>query len=244
MRLAALALVALALAGCETTAEKSAKLEKAAKLAQKQAAARGVVGQQGVTVAHESSIIKVAGTTVLHGSEGAAVVVTLHNTSATAQRKIPIAITVRSASGATLYTNDEPGLSPSLTSVPLIPAHGELSWIDDQIQASGTPASVTARVGEGTPLTGTAPVLSVEGVQLTHEVAGPGAEGKILNHSPTAQQELVVFAVARHGAAIVAAGRAVIPEAAPSGATHFQLFFTGSPAGASVSYEAPPTTIG
>ena len=75
--------------------------------------------------------------------------------------------------------------------------------------------------------------------QLTHEVAGPGAEGKILNHSPTAQQELVVFAVARHGAAIVAAGRAVIPEAAPSGATHFQLFFTGSPAGASVSYRGP-----
>ena len=47
VRLAALALVALALAGCETTAEKSARLEKAAKLAQKEAAAHGVVGKQG-----------------------------------------------------------------------------------------------------------------------------------------------------------------------------------------------------
>ena len=110
VRLAALALVALALAGCETTAEKSARLEKAAKLAQKQAAAHGVVGKQGVSVAHVSRIIKVTGTTVLHSPEGAAVVVTLHNTSATAQRKIPIAITVHDASGATVYTNNEPGL--------------------------------------------------------------------------------------------------------------------------------------
>jgi hypothetical protein len=244
VRLAALALVALALAGCETTAEKSAKLEKAAKLAQKEAAAHGVVGQQGLSVATQSRIIKVGATQLLRSAEGTAVVVTLHNTSAMAQRDVPIAITLRGASGAPVYSNNAAGLSPSLVSAPLIAAHGQLNWIDDQIQPSGTPVSVTVRVGEGKPLAAPAPQLSVEGAQETQEAAGPGAEGKVLNHSPTAQQELVVFAVASRAGAIVAAGRAVIPEAAASGTTHFQLFFIGDPRGAQVQYEVPPTAVG
>ena len=39
------------------------------------------------------------------------------------------------AGGAPVYSNDTPGLAPTLTAVPLVPAHGELTWVDDQVPA-------------------------------------------------------------------------------------------------------------
>ena len=88
----ALALGAVSLAGCETTAEKSAKLEKAAKrIAPAQ--------QQGLSIAHASSIVKVLSATLVHGTEGTAAVLTLHNSSAKAIREVPISISLKDANG-------------------------------------------------------------------------------------------------------------------------------------------------
>src|SRR2546421_11938887 len=42
---------------------------------------------------------------------------------------------------------------------------------------------------------------------------GPSEEGALANESHTAQQELVIYAIARRAQRIVAAGRAVLPEA-------------------------------
>ncbi len=53
MRRAALVLVALALTGCETTAEKSARLERQAKLA-----ANGALAQKGLSITRESTVCR------------------------------------------------------------------------------------------------------------------------------------------------------------------------------------------
>jgi len=144
VRWAVLALVALALSGCETSAEKSAKLEKAA-------LARLPKGPapSGLSVTKPSRVLKVLSSTILHDSEGTAAVVTLRNDSPSALQAVPLEITLTGASGSTLYSNTGSGLSPSLTSVSYIPAHGTTTWVDDQVQAAETPTAIRAVAGEG-----------------------------------------------------------------------------------------------
>jgi hypothetical protein len=127
-------------------------------------------------------------------------------------------------------------------SAALLPAHAVMTWIDDQVQASGTPASVSVKVGEGTPATGAIPQLSVEGAHLAE--GGTEAEGNLVNHSPVAQQELVVYALARRAGRIVAAGRAVLAQAPAGTSSPFQIFFVGDPRGARLEVSAPATTPG
>jgi hypothetical protein len=251
VRRAALVLVALAcalegtLSGCETSAEKSAKLEKVAKREAAVAKRHEELVQKGLSITHESTKIRVSATAVVHSSEGTAAVVTLRNLSATAQRDVPIAIAVKSASGATIYTNRISGLASALVSVPLLPAHGTTTWIDDQIEAAGTPATVSARVGEGEPVTGAVPKLSVQGAHLLNdEASGLEDEGTVANHSAVAQRELVLYAVARRAGRIVAAGRALIPQVAAGGSARFQVFFIASPQGAQLELSAPASTVG
>ena len=55
---------------------------------------------------------------------------------------------------------------------------------------------------------------------------------------------LVVYAIVRRGAQVVAAGRAIVPEAPAGASTHFQLFFIGDPKGGSLVIDAPPSTLG
>lgn len=240
MRRAALVLVVLAITGCESNQERSAKLQKAAKHREGEAAQRRELAQRALTITRQSTKVRVTATAIVRGSEAAAAVVTLRNVSSTPLRDVPVQITVRDAHGASIYTNAIPGLSPTLLAAALIPAHGILTWIDDQVQGTGTPVSVSAKVGEGTPLTGAIPQLSVKGVHL----AEAQAEGNVVNHSAITQQELVVYGVARKGGRIVAAGRALLPAAAARASSPFQIFFVGNPSGAQLEITAPATTPG
>jgi hypothetical protein len=233
VRIAALLLVALALTGCETTAEKSAKLEKRAKRIT-------LTQQKGLSISHPSVLVKVVETAVVHSSEGTAAVITLHNSSAKPLRALPIAITVKDAKGASLYTNSTPGLSSTLVSVGLLPAHGELTWIDDQVQTTGVAAGASAVVGEGGTVSAQLPDISVQGASVQEG----SAEGTVVNHSAVAQRELVVYAVARRGGRIVAAGRAVLASVPANASTRFQVFFIGDPRGAQLQVSAPATTLG
>jgi hypothetical protein len=237
--LGALALVlgAVSLAGCETTTEKSATLEKAAKRTTPAA-------QQGLSIAHESSVVKVQSATLVRGTESTAAVLTLHNSSAQAIRDVPISISLRDATGATVYTNATPGLAKTLTSLALLPAHGDGVWIDDQIP--GTSAkSLATKVGEGTPASGSLPRLAIREAQLAKDPSGAAtAEGTIANPSRTGQSELVVYALALKGGRVVAAGRAVLASLTPGASAPFEAFFVGAPAGAQLKLSAPPTALG
>jgi hypothetical protein len=234
----ALALGALVLSGCETTAQKSARLERQAKHVTLQQ-------QKGLTITRESAAIEVIDATVLRGPERAAAVVTLKNRSAHAQRAVPIAITVEDARGKTLFQNDEPGLEHALVSIPSIPARETVVWVDDQLPASGSPASVSARVGQAPAVAGQLPRLTVGGTKLGEDPAsGAIAEGTVANRSRVAQSGLVLFAFARRAGRIVAAGRAVVPELAPGASAPFQASLVGDAHGASLQVFAPPTSFG
>jgi hypothetical protein len=237
VRLVALALVALTLTACESNQERSAKLEKAAEKHKGEAARRRALAQQALTITRTSTKVKVLASAVVSGSEGAAAVVTLRNASNTTLSDVPIQIDVRDAHGASVYRNNIAGLSATLLSVALVPAHATLTWIDDQVQASAKPASVSVRVGEGTGVVGAIPAMSVTGSHLSEAQA----EGNLVNHSSVEQPELVIDAVARRAGRVVAAGRALLAQAPAGASTPFQIFFVGNPDGANLEFSATAT---
>jgi hypothetical protein len=229
--------VAVALYGCESTQERSADLQRKAK--------HDVLAAHSVAVTKESPSVKVLQSTVIHSSSQSAVVVALRNTSTHTLENAPIELTVRDAHGSVLYQNNASGLESSLSTVSLLLPGQETIWVDDQVTASGVPASASALVGEGAQASGSIPRLSISG---THQSAEAGAEttlsGGVTNHSQTTQQNLVVYAVARRGGKIVAAGRAVLPEVPPKGTNvPFQIYFAGDPGGAQIQTSAPATTF-
>jgi hypothetical protein len=236
-RLAVLICMALLLGGCESNQERSAALEKV-RLAHR------VVEQKGLTVTTVNPAVKVVATATVHGESGTAAVVTLLNTAKTALRDAPIAISVTGKGGTTLYANNAAGLEPSLTTVSLLPADAQTVWIDDQVQAAGTPTGVQVRVGLAPAVNGTPPQLSVAGVHVSEEPSGVVAEGTVTNHSGVSQQQLVVFVVGRREGTVVAAGRAVLPEVKAGASTQFQAYLTGNAHGAKLEASAPPTTFG
>lgn len=230
-------LAILALAGCDSSQEKSATLERAAKLA----AAHEQRVDKALTISRESADVKVLSAGVVSSSEGAAAVVTVRNISPRTLASVPIEIKVKSAGGQIVFQNNAAGLEAALTTIALVPAHGEATWVDDQLPKSGAPASVTARLGEVPAVSGPTPQVEVQG--LHPEEAGAGAAGTVRNRSHVAQRGLVVFVVARRTGRVVAAGRAVLAELSPGASAPFQVFFVGSAAGASLQASAPATTL-
>jgi hypothetical protein len=235
VRWAALLLVALALSGCESTQEESAKLEKTAK--------HFALSQRGLTIAHASTQVQVLGATVVRDSEGAAAAVTVRNSSSHTLSAVPIAITVKGAHGQTLYQNNAPGLEAGLTQISSLPAHGSVTWVDDQVPRLNEPASAGALVGEAAVESGPQPRIEVPAVHLAEASTGEVA-GTVHNRSTVTQQHLVVYVVARRAGTIVAAGRAVLAEAAAGASVPFQAFLVGTPIGARLEASAPASTFG
>jgi hypothetical protein len=235
---ALLALAGAVLAGCETTAEKSARLERAAQRRGGGAAAKGL------QITHPSSTLKVTDAALVGGSEGAAAVVTIRNTARQAVHDVPIALTVKDPSGATAYTNTTPGLARTLVYVPYIAGGSEAFWVDDQLPPQAAHGTVAATVGQAPALIRPAPLLVVSGAHTYEDPTnGLGEEGTVSNRSSVTQEGLVIFAVARTGHGVAAAGRAVLPQLGAGASTRFQVFWVGNPAGARVEIAAPPSTV-
>jgi hypothetical protein len=237
-RAAAGVLALAALTGCESTQDKSARLER-------QAARAGDPGK-GLEVRRRSREVRPVRTFTLQDANGTAVVIELRNRSDRALAGIPVAIDVRGDAGRSLYANDVPGLDPSLVRVPLLEPGERLLWVNDQVAASGRPTGVRARVGAGArPVAGDVPRIRLSGAELQPDpVSGVAAVGTVRNRSQVEQRRLVVFAVARRGGRVVAAGRAIVNRLRAGKAARFTAFFIGDPRGARLELAAPPTVTG
>lgn len=234
----AIALACLALAGCETTQEKSAKLERAAK---HRAVATNVAG---LKIAAASSTIRPVAETALHSSEGTAIAVELANSSSAAVN-VPLLVSVGEGASASGYSNSAPGLAHSLIALSYIPAHSHAIWVDDQVQLAGAPGKATAKVGAATPAKGAPPAIAIVSHKLEEEAGGIEVlTGEVANRSSIDQRELVVYAVARRDSKIVAAGRSVLTSLAAGATGRFQIFLLGASAkGAALELSAPPSSF-
>lgn len=234
----ALAGVALVVTGCESTQDKSAKI----------AAELGPVKQEkGLKISKQSKEVEVVSSTLLTDQNGSAVVVRLRNRSNENLVGVPIAIDVLDAKGKSVYTNGIPGIEPALAAVPFIPAGGEAEWVHDQILATGVPAKVEVKVGEGgEPFKGEQPQISVSEPKLEGDpYSGVLAGGNVENQSGEDLERLLLYAVATKGGEVVAAGRGAIePFKAKPKPFPYNIYFIGDPGGADVTVSQFPSLPG
>jgi hypothetical protein len=241
--LAIVVLGPLALAGCESSQARSARLR---------AAASHRAPERGLRIARTNPDARAAAATLVNDPRAgrSAAVVELRNTSRRTLAALPLLFTVTGAGGKKLFSNDLPGASADLTTVPSLPAGDTLTWVNDAIVGVRGGRAVDARVGEPARPVPTAtvapPRLRVSGVHLERDpIDGVTAVGRIVNASPIPQQRLVIFATARRRGRIVAAGRAVVPLLRPGArGAPFTLFFVGDPTGARLRLQAPAVSLG
>ncbi|HEX7058946.1 MAG TPA: hypothetical protein VF176_03770 [Solirubrobacterales bacterium] len=230
--------VALVATGCQSTQDKSSEI----------AAELGPVAQEkGLRIGKENREVKVVSTTLLTDAVGSAVVVELHNDSGTDLIDAPILIDVLDAKGHSVYRNDIPGIEPALASVPFIPAGGDVAWVHDQILAVGKPDSVKVKVGAGAePFTGEQPEVTVSEPKLEGDpISGLAAGGKVVNNSGEDQPRVLLYAIARKGDRIVAAGRGAVEHLKATGKPiAYSIFFIGDPKGAQLTVTYYPTLPG
>jgi hypothetical protein len=239
---AGVAAASVALTGClgvETTPEKSAKRAKLA--------ARSIAEQKGVKVGKANASIKVQDAAVVQDPNGVAAVIHLKNTG-TSQAALPVGITVTDAKGKKLYANDIPGLDPSLTSLPVLAAGQEVDWVNNQILIAGRAAKLDAVVGAAKAKTpGALPKITLSAISHGKDADGFYARGIISNDSTIPQKRIVVTCVARDGANVIAAGRAIIDRLVPATElkkpTNFTVFFIGDPKQSHLDCSAPPTVL-
>ena len=236
MRLLVAGVLLVALAGCESTQTKSARLERAAQSAKH---------EKGLEITRDAAGIKIEGTTLLQQDGAAATVVEVENASTKTLVALPIGLQVKDAGGKNVYANDTPGLDASLVQVPALAPGEKLAWVNDQATLTGDGKEVVARVGEGgKPGPKELPEMEISGLKAETDAAGSlSIVGNIKNASTVVQKRLVVFVVARKGGKVVAAGRAIIDALKPAESTHFSAFPIGDPHGAELSAAAPPTVV-
>jgi len=230
--------VALVVTGCESTQDKSAKI----------GAELGPVKQEkGLKITEQSKDVKVVSTTLLSDQNGSAAVIRLRNESSKDLVGVPIAIDVLDAKGKSVYTNGIPGIEPALAAVPFIPAVGETEWVHDQILAAGKPAKVEVRVGEGgKPFSGEQPQVTVSEPKLEGDpYSGLLAGGDVEYRSGEDLERLLLYAVARKGNEIVAAGRGAIEPLKPKPKPFpYNIYFIGDPGSAEVEISQFPSLPG
>lgn len=220
--------VALVATGCTSTQDKSAQI----------AAELGPVKQEkGLKISKRSKDVKVVSTTLLTEVEGSAVVVEVRNLSDRDLADVPILIDVRNAKGKSVYSNDLPGLETALTSIPYVEAGEEATWVHDQVLTTGKPESVEVTVGEGgIPFTGEVPEFTASDPKLEGDpYSGVVADGNAENQSGGKLDRLLLYAVARQGEEVVAAGRGAIEKIKPEPKPlPYNIYFIGDPRGADV----------
>jgi hypothetical protein len=233
--LALAVLAGVSLTACESSQDKARKL-------QEQAVANA---PKPLTIPHPDKDVKVLDTTILHDQYGDAIVVDVKNESKQTLVNVPILVDLRNQKGKSVYENNAAGSALALNHIPLLKPGETFSWVNDQLQPTGPAKTAKVTIGppEGKP-PAQLPELAISPPRLGHDISGTKVSGTVTNKSQIDQTQLTLYAVARQGGRVVAAGRGAIKKlkvgAHPG---NYVIFFFGNPAGADISVEAPPVNL-
>ena len=199
-----------------------------------------------MSITRKSKVIRVLSTIAVRGSEGTAAVVTLRQyIRASAAERSNRHLCRGHARQGGLREQRPRARTELLTSIALDPGARADQLGRRPNQRPSSAARVRAKVGEGSVLASNPPALVVRGAHLADDPGGgTDAEGTVVNQSGTDQGELVIYAVARRGNRIVAAGRAALETLAAGSSAPFQLFFVGNPGNAQLQFTAAATAPG
>lgn len=237
-RTSALALAVLAgltLTACQSSQDKAREIRARAELSR----------PKPLVIPKPNKNVKVTGTTLLHDENGDAVVVGLKNESRQTLVNVPILVHVRDAKGQTVYKNDTAGLDFALNHIAVLEPGETFDWVNDQVTGQGETVKVTVGQPEAKPPAGRPlPELAISPPKLGHDFSGPKVSGTVTDKSKIDQSRLILFAVARQGGRIVAAGRGQIKALKVSAKpAPYNIYFIGNPVGADVEIQAPPTVL-
>ena len=229
-------LAAIALAGCESTEQESAKIAK--RLGHQRASA-AVTKIKGA-----NSSVRIVSAQIVSSAGGTAAVLELSNSSSHAQADIPILITVYDAAGKAVYSNSTVGESSPSGELSLLGAHATVWWVDSNVLASGgTPVRVVVKIGAPTA-SPPAQSLSASRLASGSNFVGPFISGSASNSSAAAETDVTVYAVALAGARVVAAGQSLIPSLPAHGSASFQVNVDGKAKGATPAATIAPAHLG
>jgi hypothetical protein len=223
------------LTACQSSQDKAKEIQ-----AQAQAAA-----PKPLAIPRPNKDVKVDDTTLLHDQNGDAVAVEVTNESNQTLVDVPILVDIRDANGKTIEKNDTAGLDFALNHITVVKPHETFTWVNDQLQPSGIPKSAKVTIGEPEAKPpAKLPELVVSPPKIGHDVSGAKVSGTVTNRSQLDQSQLVLFAVARQGGRVVAAGRGLIKKSKVGAKpAPYVIFFIGNPEGGDVTIDAPPTVL-
>jgi hypothetical protein len=223
------------LTACQSSQDKAKEIQ-----AQAQAAA-----PKPLVIPKPNKDVKVDDTALLHDQNGDAVVVEVTSRSNQTLVDIPILVDIRDAQGKTIEKNDTAGLDFALNHIAVLKPHETFTWVNDQLQPSGIPKSAKVTIGEPEAKPpAKLPEIVVSPPKLGHDISGAKVSGTVTNRSQLDQSQLVLFAVARQGGRVVAAGRGLIKKSKVGAKpANYVIFFIGNPDGADVTIDAPPTVL-
>ncbi len=229
--------LAVTVAGCESSQDKSARLRKEG--------LKAISSQQGLVIRGHNADVRIVRTGIVSDANGTAAAIVLRNIKPAPLGELPIAIDVLGSGGKSVFRNNAPGLEPSLTSVPALPPGQEFTWVNDQVTPTGKPLSVRAQIGASPAATlAQLPNIMTTQPQLINDpTSGTEAVGKVRNHSQVTQLKLFVYVSAWRANQLVAAGRGAIAKLAPGASASYHVYLIGNPQGATFTVEAPPTVL-
>ena len=219
------ALLALALAGCESSFDKAAKIR----------AAQGEAAQAESVEVTQLTGVTAETVAVIPSADGlmAAVVIriTAEGTGGTLLWS-PIDVRLLGADGSEVGTNNTPGADPTLVHLPSLPDGGEILYVNDQIAVTGEPVEAEVVIG-GTPVAATvAAGLEIANASITEDPSfGTTWTATVTNQTPSRQEQIIVQALLRDGKQIVGAGIAIVEGLDPGASTDVTGFFTGGQSG-------------
>jgi hypothetical protein len=228
------------LAGVSVTACQSS--QDKAKIIQARATA---AAPKPLVIAKPNKDVKVVNTALIHDQNGDAIVVELKNGSNQTLVNLPILVDVKGPNGISVYENNTAGLDFALNHVALIEPGQTFFWVNDQVTGQGKSAKVTVGQPEGKAPSRKLPTyFTVSPPRAGHDFSGSKVTGTVRDETKFDQDHLILFAVARQGGHIVAAGRGQIKALkADAKPANYTIYFIGNPAGADVTIQAPPTVL-
>lgn len=228
---------AVALAGCQTTQDKSAALKAKAVAADK---------PRRLELGRPSSDVRVRSRQQLSGPDGSALVVELENRSSRALLRVPVSVRI-SQGGQEQFANDIEGGDELLLRVPVLPPRGRVTWVNANLPlvargadlrvALGAPTRRSKRPAEPLPVTGLKrDPDAVAGEPIT-------VRGTVRNPLRRAQTEVPVYVTVREGGRVVAAGASRVAEIAPGSRASFEAVLIGDGRRGRLAARALPTKL-
>lgn len=247
-RLAGLALLPLlvaatagALSGCASTQQKSARAQVIA--------SRTLLGREQLRVTRRDSRVEVRSVATVRDAHRVAFVVRLRNRSAEPVNDLPVAVGVRPTAGRRRLFNGRPGLPYWQTHGPAIAPGASATLVvvvDSDRPPRGTPFATVGRTDRRPTVAATLPAIEV-GARA--DAAGPADTGRrvktvvaeIRNRSDVPQYGLEIYAVARRGGRVVAAGRVPLAHLGSNARATASVPLIGDPRGARIRLSTSPT---